>query len=143
MFLLRQGLPFHCRHCSFIVFFLGSSIYVLAEFLNGAQCYCPDTDCGFIVVIFTFNFIGGTTIVIRIVLPSSLNANFACFVGWWGFNHRGVAFVGYFVARFNQLLMYNFCIDRCVGILLHLVLLHLPQSWPDSSNTGVCFDNLV
>ena len=26
---------------------------------------------------------------------------------------------------------------RCVVILLHLILLNLPQSWPDSSKTGV------
>ena len=45
--------------------------------------------------------------------------------------------------HFYQLLMNNFCIDRCVGILLHLMLLNLPQSWPDLSNTGVCFNNLV
>ena len=44
---------------------------------------------------------------------------------------------------FYQLLMNNFCIDRCVGILLHLRLLNLPQSWPDLSNTGVCLNNLV
>ena len=42
-----------------------------------------------------------------------------------------------------QLLINNFCVDRCVGILLHLMLLNLPQSWPDLSNTVVCFNNLV
>ena len=35
-------------------------------------------------------------------------------------------------------LLNNFCIDRCVGIMLHLLLSNLPQRWPDLSNTGVC-----
>ena len=88
-------------------------------------------------------FIGGMTIIILIVLPSSLHASFACFVGC-GASATEVWLVAEFLSpHFYQLLMNNFCIDRCVGILLHLMLLNLPQSWPDLSNTVVCFNNLV
>ena len=42
-----------------------------------------------------------------------------------------------------QLLINGFYIYRCVVILLHLILLNLPQLWQDLSNTGVCFNSLV
>ena len=76
-------------------------------------------------------FIGGIAIVIRIFLSSSLHASFADFV------KPHATFISY------QLLMNNFCIDRCVWTLLHLMSLNLPQWWPDLSNTGVCFNNPV
>ena len=44
---------------------------------------------------------------------------------------------------FYQLLINNFYIDHCVVILLHLMLLNLPQSWPDLSDTDACFNDLV
>ena len=83
------------------------------------------------------------TVVIRIFLPSSLHASFVCFVGC-GASATEVWLVAEFLSpHFYQLLMNNFCTDGCVGILLHLMLLNLPQSWPDLSNTVVCFNYLV
>ena len=51
--------------------------------------------------------------------------------GWW----RVFVAVSY--------LLMDFYIYRCVVFLLHLILLNLPQLWPDLSNTAVCFNSLV
>ena len=68
-------------------------------------------------------------IVIRIFPPSSLQASFACFVGWWGFSVTEAWLMADFLSpHFYQLFINNYYIDRCVGILLHLMSLNLPQS---------------
>ena len=139
MFLFRQGLRFHCRHFFTYQLFIRLSTSVKLTYRRSVTVQTRAA-----VSLSSFlPFIGGMTIIIRIFLPSSLHASFACFVGC-GASATEVWLVAEFLSpHFYQLLMNNFCIDRCVGILLHLMLLNLPQAWPDLSNTVVCFNNLV
>ena len=131
MLLFREGLRFHCRHYSLITFltdWFSKSQFSLSTLNATAQTRAV------VSLSSSLPFVGGMMILSEIYLPFTLHASLS---------HGGVACSGFLSLHLHHSLINNLCKDRCIAILLHFMLLNFPQSWPNLSNTDVCFNNLV